>query len=97
MSQRLAWSTLHPFWSASLRERLHEVRRPDGSKVFTPLVGASLMVFFAFAMQCLSTLAVLRKETAGWRWPAFLFVAMTTLAWVSALLVYQGGLLLGFE
>ena len=59
--------------------------------------GMGLLVFFALAMQCLSTLAVLRKETGGWRWPAWVFTYMTVLAWVAALLVYQGGLLLGFQ
>jgi ferrous iron transport protein B len=55
------------------------------------------MVFFAFAMQCLSTLAVLRKETGSWRWPAFIFAYMTVLAWSASFFVYQGGQLLGFS
>jgi ferrous iron transport protein B len=79
-----------------LREKLAGERRPDGSAAYTPLIGLSLMVFFALACQCMSTLAVVKRETRTWRWPAFLFVYMTTLAYVSSFIVYQGGKLLGF-
>ena len=65
--------------------------------IFTPLVCLSLMVFFALSCQCMSTLAVVRRETASWRWPAFLFAYMTVLAWVASFAVYQGGRLVGFE
>ena len=80
--------------SVSLRERLHAGTHPDGSKVYTPLVGLSLMVFFALACQCMSTLAVVKRETKGYAWPVFLFVYMTALAWVASFVVYQGGRLL---
>jgi ferrous iron transport protein B len=63
---------------------------------YTPLVGLSLMIFFALAMQCMSTLAVVRRESGSWRWPAFLFAYMTTLAWIASFLVFQVGRLLGF-
>jgi ferrous iron transport protein B len=53
------------------------------------------MVFFAIALQCLSTLAVLRKESGGWGWPAAAFGLTLVLAWGAAFLVYQGGRLLG--
>ena len=56
-----------------------------------------LMIFFALAMQCMSTLAVVRRESRSWRWPAFLFGYMTVLAYVVSLLVYQGGRVLGFR
>jgi len=79
----------------ALHEQLRSETHPDGRPVYTPLTGASLMVFFAFAMQCISTLAVLRRETQSWRWPAFTTAYMMVLAWVSAFLVYQGGRLLG--
>lgn len=82
--------------SEGLRERMAQSTHSDGSPVWTPLVGASLMVFFAFAMQCLSTLAVLKRETGGWKWPAFITVHMFALAWISAFVVYQGGRLLGW-
>lgn len=83
--------------SLPLREKLRAERRPDGSRVWTPLTGVSLMVFFALSAQCMSTLAVVRRESGGWRWPTFLFVYMTVLAWGTSLVVYQGGRLLGFE
>ena len=81
---------------APLRERMRAEMRRDGRPVYTPLVGLSLMVFFALACQCMSTLAVVRRETRSWRWPAFLFAYMTTLAWGTSFVVYQGGRLLGF-
>ncbi len=54
------------------------------------------MVFFALACQCMSTLAVVRRESGGLRWPMFLFTYMTVLAWIVSFMVYQGGRLLGF-
>ena len=53
------------------------------------------MVFFALACQCMSTLAVVKRETHSYRWPAFLFAYMTVLAWIASFGVYQGGRLLG--
>ncbi|MCC7380408.1 MAG: ferrous iron transport protein B [Deltaproteobacteria bacterium] len=83
--------------SSTLREVLRSERDPaTGALVYTPLVGLSLMVFFLFACQCMSTLAVVRRETASWRWPVFLFAYMTALAWIASFAVYQGGRLLGF-
>ncbi|MCI0537115.1 MAG: ferrous iron transport protein B, partial [Verrucomicrobiales bacterium] len=49
----------------------------------------ALMVFFAFAMQCMSTLAVVRRETASWKWPALQFAYMTTVAYIGAFLAYH--------
>jgi ferrous iron transport protein B len=63
-------------------------------KVFTVPTALSLMVFFALCCQCASTLAVIRRETRSWRWPAFTFAYMTALAYVGALVVYQVGSLL---
>ena len=82
--------------SEPLRQALREAKKPDGTKAYTPLVALSLMVFFALAMQCMSTLAVVRRESGGLRWPLFMFGYMTVLAYVASLLVYQGGRLLGF-
>lgn len=79
-----------------LRDQMRAERRADGSHAYPPLVGLSLMVFFALACQCMSTLAVVRRETKSWRWPVFLFAYMTTLAYAASFLVYQGGQLLGF-
>jgi len=72
-------------------------KRPDGSPVYTPLVCIGIMVFYVLAMQCMSTLAVVRRETNSWRWPAFQFAYMGALAYAATLLVYQIGLLLGFR
>jgi ferrous iron transport protein B len=52
-------------------------------------VGASLMIFYAFAMQCMSTLAVVYRETKKWRWPLIQFLFMGVLAYISSLIVYQ--------
>jgi ferrous iron transport protein B len=81
---------------APLRERMRAETRANGHPVYTPLVGLSLMIFFALACQCMSTLAVVRRETQSWRWPVFMFGYMTTLAWVMSFIVYQGGRALGF-
>ena len=81
---------------APLRERMRAETHANGRPVYTPLVGLSLMVFFALACQCMSTLAVVRRETQSWRWPVFMFGYMTTLAWVMSFIVYQGGRALGF-
>jgi len=64
--------------------------------VYTPLVGLALMVFFVLACQCMSTLAVVKRETNSYRWPLFLFAYMTTLAYAVCLLVFQLGTALGF-
>lgn len=83
--------------SDSLREALQADRYPDGRPVFTPLVAVSLMVFFVLALQCISTFAVVRRETNGWKWPLFQLGYMTALAYVGSLIVYQGGRWLGFQ
>ncbi len=71
--------------------------RPDGSPVYTPLVCIGLMVFYVLAMQCISTLAIVRRETNSWSWPAFQFVYMTLLAFLGAWLVQIAGKALGFH
>ena len=79
-----------------LREKLAADKWPDGRPIFTPLVCLSLMVFYVFAMQCLSTVAVVKRETNGWKWPLFQIAYMTGAAWIASFVVYQGGKLLGF-
>jgi ferrous iron transport protein B len=81
--------------STTLREKIRAETHANGEPVYTPLAGLSLMIFFALACQCMSTLAAVRRETGGLRWPAFLFAYMTALAWVASFVVYQGGRLLG--
>ena len=80
----------------ALRDAISADRYPDGTPVFTPLVAISLLVFFVFALQCMSTLAIARRETNTWRWPTVMWLYMTVLAYIAAFCVYQGGQLLGF-
>jgi len=82
--------------SATLRSKIKAESRADGKPVYTPLVGLSLMIFFALACQCMSTLAAVKRETQSWKWPVFLFAYMGVLAWVASFVVYQGGRWLGF-
>nr|MBA3937933.1 ferrous iron transport protein B [Planctomycetota bacterium] len=77
--------------SLPLHEALKADRRADGRPVWTPVVAISLLVWFVLAMQCMSTLAVVRRETGGWGWPLFQLVYMNALAYAGALLVYQIG------
>jgi ferrous iron transport protein B len=81
----------------SLRQTLQDAQTPDGKKAYTPLVGMSLLLFFALACQCMSTLAVVKRESQSWRWPLFLLCYMTGVAYLVSLAVYQGGKLLGFH
>ena len=82
--------------TASLAEVMKSERRDDGRKTYTHLTGLTLMVFYVFAMQCVSTVAVVRRETNSWKWPLFQTVYMTSLAWILAFLTYQVGTRLGF-
>ena len=82
--------------SESLLEGVRNATDDSGQRIWSPLLGLSTMIFFLLAMQCLSTLAVVRRETNSWRWPIFMTVYMCTLAYGVTFLVYQGGRLLGF-
>ncbi len=82
--------------SAELRDRLATATWPDGRLVLTPLAGISLMVFYMLACQCVSTLAVTRRETGGWKWPAFMFAYMTVLACGASIMIYQVGSRMGW-
>jgi ferrous iron transport protein B len=79
-----------------LQKILAEQKRADGSPVYTPLTAISLMVFYVLALQCVSTVAVVRRETNSWKWPLFQWLYMGALAWIFAFVTYQGGRLLGF-
>ncbi len=79
-----------------LRVKMREDRWPDGRPVWTTLTAISILVYFVIAMQCMSTLAVVKRETGSWLWPAFMWVYMTGLAWLASFAVYQGGRALGF-
>ena len=61
----------------------------NGNKIFNLPTGISLMVFYAFAMQCMSTLAIVKKETNSWKWPLLQLIFMTILAYFASLIVFQ--------
>jgi ferrous iron transport protein B len=82
--------------TASLARVMQDEKRADGQPVYTPLVGITLMVFYVFALQCVSTIAVVRRETNSWKWPVIQWLYMAALAWGMAFLTYHGGKLLGF-
>lgn len=74
----------------TIKSRLQAELNPEtGQPMFTPALAFSLLMFYAFAMQCMSTLAVVYRETKSWKWPALQFVYLTGLAYVSAFLVYN--------
>ncbi len=75
---------------ATIKERMAAEQNPIlGGPVFNFASGISLLLFYAFAMQCMSTLAIVKRETNGWKWPAVQFVGMTIIAYVAALGAYQ--------
>ena len=76
--------------SATIKERMKaEINPETGQERFTPAVGFSLLVFYTFAMQCMSTLAVVRRETKTWKWPIIQFIYMTGIAYIMSLIAYQ--------
>jgi ferrous iron transport protein B len=75
----------------ALAARMKEEKWPDGSPIYSPRLCWALMVFFVFAMQCLSTVAVVKRETGGWKWPLFQLAYMTVAAYGLAVLIYQVG------
>jgi ferrous iron transport protein B len=81
----------------SLAQNLQQQTREDGSLLYTPLVGITLMVFYVFALQCVSTVAIVRRETNTWKWPLFQWAYMGILAWVMAFITYRGGQLFGWH
>jgi ferrous iron transport protein B len=83
--------------AVSLSAALKNDRYADGRKVFTPLVALSLLVFFVYAAQCMSTFAIIKRETRSWLWPSLMIVYMNILAYTASLIVYQGGKIIGLE
>jgi ferrous iron transport protein B len=75
---------------------LSDIDPSTGRPRFTPLVGTSLMVFFVLALQCLSTVATVRRETNSWRWPILQLLYMNSLAYLVSFLVYQSGRFFGW-
>jgi ferrous iron transport protein B len=75
---------------ATIKERMNaEINPVTGEKVFNFATGVSLLLFYAFAMQCISTLAITKKETNSWKWPLAQLVGMTAFAYIVSLLAYQ--------
>lgn len=81
--------------SGDLRKAIQAAKWPDGRPLITPWTAVGVMVFFALCCQCMATLATVRRETGTWKWPIFMFVYMTTLAYVFAVAIHQIGLALG--
>ena len=89
-------ATIYSVGSASENENINTIktkmsneRYSDGGKVFTFASGISLLLFYAFAMQCMSTLAIVKRETKSWKWPLIQLLGMTTIAYFFALLAFQ--------
>jgi ferrous iron transport protein B len=74
---------------STLTGKLNSATWPDGSKVYTLATGLSLMIFYVFAMQCMSTLAIVKRETKSWKWPLLQLIYMTGLAYVMSLIAFQ--------
>ena len=72
-----------------LKTSWQEKQTVMGTKIFTLASGISLLLFYAFAMQCMSTLAIVKKETNSWKWPILQFIIMTALAYFISLISFQ--------
>jgi ferrous iron transport protein B len=81
---------------SSLVKTFKNQKWPNGTPVYTPLTGITLMVFYVLALQCVSTVAVVRRETNSWKWPVLQWVYMGLLAWVLAFIVFHAGRALGY-
>jgi len=82
---------------SSLVKTLKAQQRPDGTPVYTTLTAVTLMVFYVFALQCVSTVAVVRRETNTWKWPVFQWLYMGALAWTLAFITFRLGHWLGWS
>tara|TARA_B110000037_G_scaffold159399_1_gene179868 strand:- start:756 stop:2855 length:2100 start_codon:yes stop_codon:yes gene_type:complete len=89
-------ATIYSVGSASEGENIDTIKTKmanetyaDGSKVFTLASGISLLLFYAFAMQCMSTLAIVKRETKSWKWPILQLIGMTAIAYICALIAFQ--------
>ena len=89
-------SDTSPSSMTSLAQTLKMQKKPDGTRVYTPLTAVTLMVFYVFALQCVSTVAIVHRETNSWKWPFFQWLYMGVLAWVLAFLTHVGGRALGW-
>ena len=81
-----------------ITEALKNDYNPEtGLPTYTALVALSIMVFYVYAAQCMATFAIVRNETNSWKWPMYMIIYMTALAYGASLAVYQGGLLMGYS
>ncbi len=81
----------------NLQTIMQQELRADGRRTYTPLTAITLMVFYVFALQCVSTVAVVRRETNSWKWPLFQWFYMGALAWVLAFATWRIGHLFGWD
>lgn len=82
--------------SEGLRQKIQTEKKLDGTPAYTLRTALALMIFFAFAAQCMSTLAVIKRETNSSKWAFFTFIYLTILAYLAATITYQGLGLFGF-
>ncbi|HEV8080671.1 MAG TPA: ferrous iron transport protein B [Chitinophagaceae bacterium] len=75
--------------NTTLRQKMQAAVKPDGAKVYNVATGLSLLVFYVLAMQCMSTLAVVKRETRSWKWPVIQLIYMTGLAYVMSWMIYN--------
>ena len=75
--------------STTLRNKMQSAKRSDGKPVYTLASGLSLLIFYLLAMQCMSTLVVVKRETGGWKWPIIQLLYMTGLAYILSFVVFQ--------
>ena len=81
--------SVHQEDNKGLLETMRREKRPDGTPVYSLATGLSLMVFYVYAMQCMATLAIVKRETKSWKWPFVQLVYMGILAYLSAMITYQ--------
>jgi ferrous iron transport protein B len=79
----------HSEEETTIKNRMNAEIRPDGKKVFNLATGISLLLFYAFAMQCISTLAIVKRETNSWKWPIIQLIFMSGFAYLSSFIAYQ--------
>jgi ferrous iron transport protein B len=75
--------------SETLRNKMASAKRADGTPVYTKATGYSLLIFYLLAMQCMSTLAIVKRETGSWKWPIIQLLYMTAIAYCLSFVVYQ--------
>ena len=76
--------------TTSLKEKMNQAKDPvTGEKIYTKATGYSLLIFYAFALQCMATVAIVARETASWKWPVIQIIYMGALAYFASLITYN--------